>query len=61
MGECDFDIFEVFVLLSEFGLKGLDYAGLVGVIGKDFLIVANQKWLSQFEPVSCTVILKIPA
>ena len=61
LGECDFDIFELFVLLSVCGLKGPDYAGRVGVIGKDFLIVANQKWLSQFEPVSCTVILQIPA
>ena len=61
LGEYDFDIFELFVLLSVCGLKGPDYAGRVGVIGKDFLIVANQKWLSQFEPVSCTVILQIPA
>ena len=61
MGECDFDIFEVFVLLSVCDLKGPDYAGRVGVIGKDFLIVANQKWFSQFELVSCTVILQIPA
>ena len=59
--QVDFDIFELFVLLSVCGLKGPDYTGRVGVIGKDFLIVANQKWLSQFEPVSCTVILQIPA
>ena len=26
--------------------KGLDYAG-AAIIGKDFLIVSNQKWLSQ--------------
>ena len=61
LGECEFDIFELFVLLSVCGLKGPDYTGLVGLIGKDFLIVANQKWLSQFEPVSCTVILQILA
>ena len=59
--QVDFDIFELFVLLSVCSLKGPDYAGRVGLIGKDFLIVANQKWLSQFEPVSCTVILQIPA